>query len=270
MANVNSSELFDLNRFNVFRSDRSLSGESSVRGGDVLLAVRNKFRAKQIDLSSVYGGVRRLAWIDLLVAECSTTVNSCVHFIVVYVPPKCSSDDFAFFVDTLISLHCVYSKKVIIADFNIPGFCEEVRDSCIRGWLLNNVSDFFDLKQYNLVRNKDDRMLDLVFGNLKIEVSPCVDALTSEDHYHRSLDITVFIEDLKQKPHKSSNQHMAFNFKKANFVGLRELTEADFVFLNNVDDVDVAVSLLDGMLRDIYIRYVPCNDLNTLLFPPNI
>jgi hypothetical protein len=101
-------------------------------------------------------------------------------------------------------------------------------------------------------------MLDLVFGNLKIEVSPCVDALTSDDHNHRSLDITVFIEDLKQKPHKSSNQHMAFNFKKANFVGLyRELTEADFAFLNNVDDLDVAVSLLDDMLRDIFIRYVP-------------
>jgi hypothetical protein len=81
----------------VFRSDRSLSGESSVRGGGVLLAVRNKFRAKQIDLSSVYGGVRRLAWFDVLVVECFTTVNSCVHFIVVYVPPKCSSDDFAFF-----------------------------------------------------------------------------------------------------------------------------------------------------------------------------
>jgi hypothetical protein len=101
-------------------------------------------------------------------------------------------------------------------------------------------------------------MLDLVFGNLKIEVSPCVDALTSDDHNHRSLDITVFIEDLKQKPHKCSNQHMAFNFKKANFVGLyRELTEADFAFLNNVDDLDVAVSLLDDMLRDIFIRYVP-------------
>jgi hypothetical protein len=135
----------------VFRSDHSLSRESSVRGGGVLLAVRNKFRAKQIDLSSVYGGVRRLAWIDVLVVECSTTVNSYVHFIVVYVPPKCSSDDFASFVDTLMSLHCVCdSKKVIIADFNIPGFCEEVRDSCIRGRLLNNVSDFFDLKQYNL------------------------------------------------------------------------------------------------------------------------
>jgi hypothetical protein len=76
-----------------------------------------------------------------------------------------------------MSLHCVYdSKKVIIGDFNIPGFCEEVRDSCNRGRLLNNLSDFFDLKQYNLVRNKDDRMLDLVFGNLKIEVSPCIDA----------------------------------------------------------------------------------------------
>jgi hypothetical protein len=98
-------------------------------------------------------------------------------------------------------------------------------------------------------------MLDLVFGNLKIEVSPCVDALTSDDHNNRSLDITVFIEDLKQKRHKSSNQHMAFNFKKANFVGLyRELTEADFAFLN---DMDVAVSLLDDMLRDIFIRYVP-------------
>jgi hypothetical protein len=70
-------------------------------------------------------------------------------------------------------------------------------------------------------------MLDLVFGNLKIEVSPCIDALTPEDHYHPSLDITVFIENLKQKPHKSSNLHMAFNFKKANFVGIyRELTVA--------------------------------------------
>jgi hypothetical protein len=258
-SNVKSSELFDLNHFNVFRSDRSLSGESSVRGGGVLLAVRNKFRAKQIDLFSVCGGVRHLAWIDVLVVECSITVNSCVHFIVVYVPPKCSSDDFAFFVDTLMSLHCVYdSKKVIIGDFNIPGFGEEVSDSCNRGRLLNNLSDFFDLKQYNLVRNKDDRMLDLVFGNLKIEVSPCVDALTPEDHYHPSLDITVFIENLKQKPHKSSNQYMAFNFKKANFVGLyRELTVANFAFLNNVDDVDVAVSLLDDMLRDIFIRYVP-------------
>lgn len=77
-------------------------------------------------------------------------------------------------------------------------------------------------------------------------------ALTSEDHYHPSLDITVFIDNLKQKPHKFSNKDMVFNFKEANFVGLcRELTEANFAFLNDVDDVNVAVSLFDNMLRDI-------------------
>jgi hypothetical protein len=40
---------------------------------------------------------------------------------------------------------------------------------------------------------------------------------------------------------------MVFNFKEANFVGLcRELTEANFAFLNDVDDVNVAVSLFDN------------------------
>jgi hypothetical protein len=51
--------------------------------------------------------MRCLAWIDLLVVESSVTVNSCVHFIVVYlfllnVVLAIS----LFLVDTLMSLYC--------------------------------------------------------------------------------------------------------------------------------------------------------------------
>jgi hypothetical protein len=100
----------------------------------------------------------------------------CSLYSSLFIPPKCSFGDFAFFGRySDVTVLWTTPRKLSLGDFNVPDFCEKVRNSYIRARLLKNLSDFFDLKQYNLVKNKGARMLDLVFGNLKIEVSPCAD-----------------------------------------------------------------------------------------------
>jgi hypothetical protein len=111
--------------------------------------------------------------IDLLVVKLSMKFRP-IFISVVYIPPSCSNTDYCAFVDFFISLSCLYgSDMLILGDFNITEFA-----SCSSGDLkltalynyIDNLMNFYCLKQLNDVTNHNNRLLDLVFSNARRHV----------------------------------------------------------------------------------------------------
>nr|CAI5869568.1 unnamed protein product [Callosobruchus analis] len=112
--------------------------------------------------------------------------------------------------------------------------------------VLDILKHFVSLTQVNTILNTTGRMLDLVITDIECEVSRDLLPLVKEDAHHPSLSLLL------------SEVNTAYNFKRANFVGLyNALTYIDWSFLNASKDVNDMCDLFYNKLYRLLDLYVP-------------
>ncbi|KAJ8974438.1 hypothetical protein NQ317_014484 [Molorchus minor] len=190
-SNVNSAELFDLNKY-VFRKDRDHLLGNKKDGGGVLIAIKKQFQAIHRTNWSCEGICEDL-WVSIEVGN-STQLHLCC----VYVPPHAS-------VENLIAhLHSVSEVRqrhendyvLIVGDYNVSDITWENPDNCKDFYKALNTADRFgeslvdaynylELRQYNGMRNENGKILDLVFSSIdKVSVNCCSNPFVPEDKHH--------------------------------------------------------------------------------------
>lgn len=252
-------ELFILDDYDVFRSDRDYAATGCERGGGVLLATHRKLKAKKIDIPDLINGSEQAKRIDIAAVEVKLNTGTVV-LVVVYVPPACSYHQYEVFVDTFITLRNLYGRDIIImGDFNIPEFlaCRGGLTSSPNFFQVSRLAEFYNIDQYNEIVNKNKRILDLVFSSRPVLVERMSEPVVPEDGHHPALSISLNIDRVAAKwfPTIRSNE---FNFRKANFLELySSLSLTDWSFLDGYDSVNAAVNAFYSKLYSIFEQFVP-------------
>ena len=102
--------------------------------------------------------------IDIVGAKISIDYFTFLIF-VVYIPPLVSQSDLDNLFEFFISLNLVFGKNVcILGDFNLSTYSESL-DGGVN--ILNYFLSYMNLCQSNVVRNSNNRILDLVLNNNK-------------------------------------------------------------------------------------------------------
>nr|CAI5849047.1 unnamed protein product [Callosobruchus analis] len=167
------------------------------------------------------------------------------------------------------TLSALSGNIIILGDFNAPGFVR-LDNSDRRVNAICTLLNVLNLQQCNNVLNGTNRLLDLVLSNLTCNVQRSIFPLVSEEIlYHPALEIVV--EDVSPKPAAflSTQEPSAYNFRRANFPLLYEfLFQANWSFLDNINDIDLAVETFYEFIYNIFETYVPKYLTHSHTYPP--
>jgi hypothetical protein len=124
------------------------------------------------------------------------------------------------------------SKVLFVGDFNAPGF------GCIGGgvsdskWsVVTNFLSILNLSQHNVVYNDLGRLLDLLVADFNCEVHHDFLPMLIESRHHPALFCSCTIEVAKSFTACQIADVAAYNFRKADFVGLYRLIENLWVLI---------------------------------------
>jgi hypothetical protein len=259
---IQSDELFD-ERYIVYRRDRQSTGfHSTKKGGGVLVAVlktiksvrKTEWETKCEDL-----------WIEVFL-PISQSINR-ISICGVYLPPPVQRSILEHFVDGCgkvfeNSVHCA----LIIGDFNLGKIDWSLVDDLSNGYIAPGCGESLvelvhlnKLNQLNKIRNKSDRILDLVLTELP--ASSCevrsTDALSKVDDLHPPLEINV--SRVTDTGLTSNPDNKIYNFRKANYSLIRkELAKYNWVdSLCRSSDVNEMVNIFYTILNQIIGLHVP-------------
>ena len=155
---VYDGELFPSN-FVVFRNRNR---EDSVRGGGVLLAVKNVYKCNEIKLDIISDDI------DMVCVKLFSSSCNSVYIILVYIRPTCSFSIREEFFELLENLTILHEKSyIILGDFNIARLGRYYIDDNFKDNMVQQLLDFlsfFDCKQFNMVTNYNGHILDLVLS----------------------------------------------------------------------------------------------------------
>ncbi|KAJ8983462.1 hypothetical protein NQ317_013337 [Molorchus minor] len=259
-SNVNSAELFDLNKYN----DRDHLLGNKKDGGGVLIAIKKQFQAIHRTNWSCEGICEDL-WVSIKVGN-STQLHLCC----VYVPPHAS-------VENLIAhLHSVSEVRqrhendyvLIVGDYNVSDITWENPDNCKDFYKALNTADRFgeslvdaynylELRRYNGMRNENGKILDLVFSSIdKVSVNCCSNPFVPEDKHHPSIEINININhdsfNLKQK-----NPFYKLSFSRANYEVINnELDKINWDIELTGLNAENSVTVFYNFIKNIITTYV--------------
>jgi hypothetical protein len=177
-SSIKTAELgFD--GFKVYRCDRSVTTSDRVRGGGVLIAISNRFtssrvRIKHTAVEHVFVNVR--------------VKSQVIIFVCVYIPPASDVAIYKAHSEVIEELYKKYPKArvIIVGDYNLPNIgwvagadnddlevMATLDRPCEKTASVLDMFHYLQLHQLNLVRNHNNRILDLVFsGDTNVRVSP--------------------------------------------------------------------------------------------------
>lgn len=203
---INTCELFGTGfKYFVYRKDRDLGHYGKSDGGGVLLAIKTK-------LSSILLNVSDTKCEDLTIrVNISGNIFFCLT--VAYFPPESNLEYYEdFFERQSRIINDVYASDshYVIGDFNKSGiewstvshhtflkptkFQGEIPELMIQNFC------FFNLYQFNSIRNHQNKLLDLILSNSKensISVSRDINPISLPvDDYHPPINITITVEQL--------------------------------------------------------------------------
>lgn len=117
-----------------------------------------------------------------------------------------------------------------------------------------------DMRQMNALTNYRNRTLDLVFVNEEAvnncEIMEALEPLIKVDPNHPPFCSAFQFPRLTQFEDLSDDR--AYNFFKTDFVGLsQEISRIDWTNIENIQDVDDAVSVFNENLQTLFRTYVP-------------
>lgn len=124
-----------------------------------------------------------------------------------------------------------------------------------------------NLLQYSSVKNNNNRTLDLVFSNVKIDVFYCNSPLINVDSHHPALTMDF---DLERDYNliKTSNPTLYRDFKRADYTAIRdELTSYDWSMLFDSNNVNYCVDIFYAILNDLIDKFVPLIRKHNRNFP---
>ncbi|KAJ8965587.1 hypothetical protein NQ317_011574 [Molorchus minor] len=209
---ITNEELFP-SSYLVFRSDRNLRATGHERGGGVLIAVKKELNVVELKLDSIINIVPSIDAVG-----CKVTINNTTLLIfALYIPPPTLIVEYELFLDTFEKLSVFESDPniLICGDFNINKYISDSNDTKVR--LINNFMAFLDVKQYNTVLNANERLLDLILGNFKCDISRDDIPIVKEDRHHPSLAIDFQLDTKVSNNFSFSSEPKAYNFKKSKF-----------------------------------------------------
>lgn len=242
-----SSELFP-DSYQVFRRDRDFDRAGRSRGGGVLLALRNSIAVVQ----SVTGP---FALVDLICCRC--LLGGCpVVIVVLYMPPNVSIDEVQDVLDFLEERLGDCDRCIVIGDFNIPHFRNDSNST--KYLVLKRFTTFMHFQQYNEIGNANDRLLDLCFANIDVQVEREDVPLLPEDAHHPALrfGFAAVIDKPNKFPASTGNRN--YNFKRTNFTLLYEaLNGVDWSPVLNANDIDDKLDRFYKLLYEIFDDHVP-------------
>lgn len=271
--NINDGEIFDA-RYNIYRRDRESSSLAGKEGGGVLIAVSKAYdsaRACQWETTA------EDLWVRVKINE-GKKINICA----VYLPPPVTLQHLDMFLSSVTSVNETTGEEmIVIGDFNL-GFIEWKQDpsnlyvtSTIPSNYTNNLGysliDFMSLNsllQYNVIKNTNNRTLDLVFSNMQgAVVRRSVSPICKEDCHHPPLEINFIVKaHVPLKRVKTSS----FNFKAANYelinLKLREIRWKEL--LEPCVDVNVMLGVFYESVQAIIEDNIPKIKHVSQNFPP--
>lgn len=199
-------------------------------------------------------------WIKL-----NTHDNSKIFINTIYIPGWACFEHINSYFEQLfdiINTREPYARFIILGDFNLP--CIEWISSgnnCIpssfEGRLANeliNTMIVTNTKQRNPIRNKFNKVLDLIISNMDIAViRQC--GIVKEDDYHPSL---FFKLDRSAIKFMKSKKEPKFNFFNANYSAISDaISNIDWQNVLNFESVDVAVDKFYDILNDLINKFTP-------------
>ena len=259
------------NKYNNYRSDRDLCKSNKKTGGGVMLSVK-----KEISSSLVYVHQGLYETVCLLVRL--NKINLIISAL--YMPPLYQLSLYEDYIKNLKSVLFKYNncKILLLGDFNIPGYkfknennkiklighhsCKEIRS--IANFIKNEMNNL-ELLQFNQVYNYKENILDVVFSNLNIEVTECIDPLLKIDKPHPPLDISI-----------NCNYNLSlrfsefiYDFKNCNYDLINiELNNINWSNLfNNVNCADTLLDIFYKKLNEIIHKHVPRKKVYLSTFP---
>lgn len=261
---VGDSELLP-NHYQVFRKDRNLEVTGRRTGGGVLLAFKDHIQCSKVDTTFFS---LNFPDIDLLICKCILK-HKTFYVLLLYVPPSVPVETFVAFLESIEMTDLLHDKGLLVlGDFNIPDFIDSnLNDRKFTA--INHFINFYSLQQLNNIRNKLNRLLDLVISNISCVVTPNLPPIVREDDYHPSLFIQIQNISENKKVFQPSLKRKAYNFKRADFFQLyQHMVGIDWSFLLQVGDVNLAVDGFYENLYSLFDLYVPTYKNFKRKFPP--
>ncbi|XP_062541593.1 uncharacterized protein LOC134209614 [Armigeres subalbatus] len=265
---IQSSQLFCSN-YAVFRVDRCVTNSSRRRGGGVLIAVSKKIGSSLVTLRN--GANIEQLWVKVSVRATDLFVGA------LYIPPDKSQDRtfMQYHIDAaseICSLRKDSDSMVLFGDFNQPrlvwkqaysdhAFVDALQShiSMASQIMLDNMA-FYGLHQRNMIRNCNERILDLVFSSDSDTTNKFTSLAAEEvvpiDRFHPPLDFCVTFQSVISFSEEIDLS--ARDFRRGDFdtmCGL--LSNTDWIEVTRSTDVDSAVSAFNTILRNCIAQTVP-------------
>lgn len=254
------------NSFSIYRSDRNFAACGLTRGGGVILLINNCTESCLVNFGE-FSSLIPLN-VDIVCAKIKLD-GRYLYIFNVYVPPKLSANGYLTLFEFFEALPFLYDNNfLIVGDFNIPEYVLNTSTNIINSF--HNFLHYFDLKQYNSIRNSNGRILDFVISNIFCSVSSEPDSLiTVQYSHHPSISIKFdkcYSHDNLNLPNVSFAN---YNFKKADFVKLYSLIENyDWNSLAHFTDVNKQCDFFYTILYDMFSQCVPFKSTYKFTYPP--
>lgn len=149
---------------------------------------------------------------------------------------------------------------MLIGDFNASGYSDNNRADTISR-ILNDLMQFYELHQFNGVRNANGRLYDLWIAHLlmQCEVEHELQPIVREDAHHPSLCVFLDLRRNSEINFQCNLKNKAYNFARADLVGLyRAILETEWSFIdNNCTDVNNACDLYYCKIYELLDGHVP-------------
>jgi len=258
-SSILNSELFT-DEYTVFRRDRC-ADTGMLRGGGVLLAVKNHIKAKRLFRLETEG---ENIWLKI-------QLNSKFSFIcaIVYFPPNSPLQTYINFFDKINIFTFTNEHLLILGDFNLPitGIEYEMANGNNICKQLLFFMELYGLKSMNDVKNFQGRTLDLVLTDININVFQDVSPLVNIDIYHPAINICFDIQGKLDTLNKD-NEAASYNYRAADFLSLyhelRVTCWNDLLLINNIEE---AVTLFYSRLYNALNFHVPIRKIHKNKFP---
>lgn len=232
----------------------------------MLIALRQDIVCLTLDTSDLSNIVPS---IDVVICHCF--VGSFAFYIgAVYIPPNTTLTDLELFTDALEVL-LLDVPILLIGDFNLPQYID-AGSSCPRTHVLRTFCSLMDFRQYNTIRNINNRVLDLVFCNInncQVAVQQEILPFVPIDSFHPPISIVIDIEYEARTVEFPSASNARFNYRRANFNQLYyELANTDWSHLEQYMEVNEAVEKFYETFFLICEKSVPLYRTSTRSYPP--
>lgn len=244
-ANLADSVITNEN-YNVFRCDRTS------KGGGVALFINKSIPSLPVPVS-------KFKLFEIVALDLVITLNEKLRVVLVYFPPKCSSD--CKFTEALccelIHLCGVEGKIILLGDFNFPNI--DWRNLTGKNTADKVFLDFsFESKLFQVVDfpSRGNNFLDLIFASERQLVNNVVKeaSFSTSDHSAISFSIDTNVHVLSQQP-KLVRDYFKADYKKMNAYFANVDWRHIFYGLGNIDSIYKAFLLVIHSAINLFVPF---------------